>query len=794
MKEPLINFINKHKQDLSLLLTKYASLNKPFLLRSELRDVYLSFCAEEDRIHLYTGSQIERIIYHTEEAIISYPSIYLAIRPGIGRWIFLRFDIVTIEVNEVSISDFLDAKEYLISSNSDPLPLEIDLSPFERNLPKLKESKSIGHGVEFLNKTLSSQLFHEIGREEKRFLEFLRLHCYNNQALLLNKKIQTFEELRKSLRDAEDYLKSQNGDSEWDKIGQQLENMGFLPGWGRKAHQIRDSLSLLRDVLEAPDPNRVELLLTKMPMIFNVVAISPHGFFNQDDVSRLPDTGGQVVYILNQIRQLEKEITNRLWEQGLNIVPKIIIITRLIPNSRNTSCNHRLEAINGTKNSFILRIPFRANNGNIIKDWIPRFKIWPYLEQFALDSEKEILSELKAIPDLIIGNYSDGNLVSSILSHRLNTSQCNIAHALEKTKHLFSALYWKEHDKNHHFACQFTADLIAMNSADFIITSTYQEIAGQENSVGQYESYSFFTMPDLYRVINGIDIFDPKFNIVSPGTDSDVYFPYYEKERRLLGLEKDIEELIYGKPNKNACGNLINKNKPLIFTMAKLDRIKNITGLVKWYAQSAELRKKANLLVVSGYIDDCLSEDEEEKEQINIMHDLIDKYSLHNEFRWLGMQLKKNLLGELYRYIADKKGIFVQPALFEAFGLTIIEAMISGLPTFATSYGGPLEIIENGKTGFHIDPNHGEEVAEIILTFLSESEQNPSYWDYISSEGIKSIQNKYTWELYAKRFINLFCIYRFWTYVTNLERTESSKYLEMLYSLQYRKLANSIPH
>ena len=36
--------------------------------------------------------------------------------------------------------------------------------------------------------------------------------------------------------------------------------------------------------------------------------------------------------------------------------------------------------------------------------------------------------------------------------------------------------------------------------ADFIITSTYQEIAGQQDHVGQYESHNAFTMPGLYRV------------------------------------------------------------------------------------------------------------------------------------------------------------------------------------------------------------------------------------------------------------------------------------------------------
>jgi sucrose synthase len=58
------------------------------------------------------------------------------------------------------------------------------------------------------------------------------------------------------------------------------------------------------------------------------------------------------------------------------------------------------------------------------------------------------------------------------------TFKLTIAHALEKTKYPDSDKYWRKYDNKYHFASQFTADLIAMNNADFIITSTYQEIAG----------------------------------------------------------------------------------------------------------------------------------------------------------------------------------------------------------------------------------------------------------------------------------------------------------------------------
>jgi len=47
---------------------------------------------------------------------------------------------------------------------------------------------------------------------------------------------------------------------------------------------------------------------------------------------------------------------------------------------------------------------------------------------------------------------------------------------LEKSKYLFSNLYWQDLEEKY-FSLQFTADLIAMNAANFIISSTYQEIA-----------------------------------------------------------------------------------------------------------------------------------------------------------------------------------------------------------------------------------------------------------------------------------------------------------------------------
>ena len=46
--------------------------------------------------------------------------------------------------------------------------------------------------------------------------------------------------------------------------------------------------------------------------------------------------------------------------------------------------------------------------------------------------------------------------------------------------------------------------------------------------------------------MQGINVFDPKFNIVSPGADLDIYFPYTDSKRRLTALHAEIEELLYG--------------------------------------------------------------------------------------------------------------------------------------------------------------------------------------------------------------------------------------------------------
>jgi len=46
--------------------------------------------------------------------------------------------------------------------------------------------------------------------------------------------------------------------------------------------------------LQAPDAECLERFLGRLPLVMNVVIMSPHGYFGQSNVLGLPDTGGQV--------------------------------------------------------------------------------------------------------------------------------------------------------------------------------------------------------------------------------------------------------------------------------------------------------------------------------------------------------------------------------------------------------------------------------------------------------------------------------------------------------------------
>lgn len=783
-------------QDFRMFLYEISRQPNRFLLRNDILLEFEKFCHNNNKPELLRGSTIYKLLYRTPELTLSDGAVILLHRYRMARYRIYEIGLHGEGVEVLSTAELLDRRDKSVPPEHSDFAGKprLNFLPFYDYGPSISDVKQVGRGIDFLNKYMSSGLFQDPEKWNAHLFEFLKIHHLGDQQLLINgEAVQNYKTLMNDMQVVTDYLSGIAPETSFNEVAGYLRRHGFEPGWGNTVERILESMSLLLELFQAPDTSNLEKFISRIPMISKIAIISPHGWFGQENVLGRPDTGGQVVYILDQVRALEKTLCGRLQEYGLMASPKIIVVTRLIPDHQGTTSNARLEKIHDTENSWILRIPLHDRHGNVIPHWISRFEMWPYLHRYAQEVKQALLSEFNGRPDLIIGNYSDGNLVATLLSEQLDVIQCNIAHALEKTKYLFSDLRWHDFENDYHFSLQFVADLIAMNMADFIITSTFQEIAGTEDRRGQYESYQFFTMPGLLQVENGINLFHPKFNVIPPGVDENIFFSYKEQHRRLTNQRLRLEHLLFEAEGESIVGSLHDKQKPPIFTMARLDRVKNLTTLVESFGKNPALQEKCNLIVIAGKVDPQHSNDAEEIAEIHRMHALIRDYQLHGKIRWLGIHLQKEDTGSAYRVIADYRGVFVQPARFEAFGLTVLEAMASGLPVFATHFGGPSEIIVDKKSGFLINPTVPELISGALLEFISQCERDPEVWDRVSAQAMQRVQERFTWKLYSNKLLDLTALYGFWRYsVSNVGKRELSQYCHVLYELLFRARAQNM--
>ncbi|KAJ6748901.1 SUCROSE SYNTHASE [Salix purpurea] len=131
--------------------------------------------------------------------------------------------------------------------------------------------------------------------------------------------------------------------------------------------------------------------------------------------------------------------------------------------------------------------------------------------------------------------------------------------------------------------------------------------------------------------------------------------------------------------------------------MARLDTVKNITGLTEWFGKNTKLRNLVDLVVVAGFFDPSKSNDREEIAEIKKMHALIEKYQLKGQYK-------------------------------------VSFCMNCGLPTFATDQGGPAKILVDGISGFNIDPNDGDVSSNKIADFFEKCKTDAGYWNKMSAE------------------------------------------------------------
>lgn len=751
-----------------------------------------NFLSQEHAPEEGVARQLKKLLRGCPEVIIDGDTTYAVLRPSVGCKRIVRLHPSGHDLEQVSRGEYLKLKDAQVqgTDEADKNGLVIDFSPYFRDLPVVTDAAEMGSGISILNRHLSAQMYQNPERFRKALVDFLKETHLGPTNILLNDQIRTVEEFASELADVRSMLDDFDEKAPYSsELAHELRSHGFEAGWGATAGRIADTLRLLEQVLNSADPARFEELLGRLPLVHTVLMVSPHGWFAQDGVLGRPDTGGQVTYVLDQARALEHEINARVAESGINNAAKVIVLTRLIPEADGTTCNVHREKIHGSENAWIVRVPFRDDSGEVVQNWISRFQLWPYVESFAEESCRVVVTELMGKPDFIIGHYTDGNLVAHRLADMLDSTHCACVHALEKTKYLLSDAHWGDLEGQYRFSMHFTADLLAYNSADFIVSSSFREIAGTRDEMGMIESYELFSLPGLYRVESGFNPRLARHNIVPPGASEEFFYPNTERSRRVPEITESLAERFFtAEPSPGNVGQLDNPDLPPVFAMARMDKVKNLSGLVEMFGKHDDLRHKANLLLVTSLNSVEQSNDPEEIEEVNRTYEFIEKYELAGHIRWCAARLDKTETGEIYRLIADRRGVFAQPAFMETFGLTVIEAMACGCPVVATCFGGPSEIILPGECGDIGDPNDQQRFADLLLGVLSDHDR----WQKYHDAGIDRVADAYTWRRHASRLLSLANVYSYWNHTDVMNRPALDRYIHTLYHTVYRPRTQSM--
>ena len=100
----------------------------------------------------------------------------------------------------------------------------------------------------------------------------------------------------------------------------------------------------------------------------------------------------------------------------------------------------------------------------------------------------------------------------------------------------------------------------------------------------------------------------------------------------------------------------------------------------------------------------------------------------------------------------EEADIYIHPADKEGFGITVAEAMSSGLPVIVSNKGGVPELVKNYEDGIIVDAYNPEEWANAIINLHNDRE----LYNKLSKNGFATYNARFTPETYAK---NLDLIY-----------------------------------
>lgn len=439
---------------------------------------------------------------------------------------------------------------------------------------------------------------------------------------------------------------------------------------------------------------------SKMPL--SIVLLSVHGLLRGHDLElgRDADTGGQTKYVVELARALGEHPE----------VKSVILMTRRVIDGQVSSDYAEPIEVLSDKASIV-----RIECGE--QKYLRKEMLWDSLESFA-DNALAYLKSQGRIPDVIHSHYADAGYVGSRLSHQLGIPLVHTGHSLGRNKRqqlLASGIKRSEIETTYHISRRIEAEETTLGVAERVITSTRQEI---EQQYGLYDFYQ----PERMRV-------------VPPGTDMTQFFPPQGDEKHSY-IASQLSRF------------LDNPNKPIILALSRPDPKKNLVALIEAYGESIPLQQAANLVIVAGNRESINDMENVSKGVLTEILLAIDKYDLYGKVAY-PKHHKPEEVSVLYRLATASHGVFVNPALTEPFGLTLIEAAACGLPIVATEDGGPTDIIKSCENGYLINPLDKAAMAETLFNTLADK----NAWHRLSKNGMQGVRRHYSWHAHVENYL-----------------------------------------
>ncbi|KAI4388871.1 hypothetical protein MLD38_001161 [Melastoma candidum] len=497
------------------------------------------------------------------------------------------------------------------------------------------------------------------------------------------------------------------------------------------------------------------------PRHLYIVLISMHGLVRGEnmELGRDSDTGGQVKYVVELARALANT-------KG---VFRVDLLTRQIASPEvDSSYGEPIEMLScpqdaaGSAGAYIIRIPCGPRD-----KYIPKESLWPHIPEFVDGALNHIVNLSRAIgeqidggkptwPYVIHGHYADAAEVAAHLSGMLNVPMVLTGHSLGRNKfeQLLKQGRLSREDINSTYKImrRIEAEEFGLDAAEMVVTSTRQEI---EEQWGLYDGFDVKLERKLrVRQRRGVSCFGrfmPRMVVIPPGMD----FSYVKAEDALEG-DGDLKSLMASEKSQKR--NLppiwsevmrffTNSHKPMILALSRPDPKKNVTTLLKAFGECQQLRELANLTLILGNRDDIEEMPEGSSSVLTTVLKLIDKYDLYGQVAY-PKHHKQNEVPEIYRLAAKTKGVFINPALVEPFGLTLIEAAAYGLPIVATKNGGPVDILKALNNGLLVDPHDQKAISDALLKLVADK----NLWVECRKNGLKNI-HRFSWTEHCRNYL-----------------------------------------